>query len=245
MPERHEPLLGAITAAAEASDRHGVPRRAFAALAASGLHGLPLESPTLQRELAERLFMADGSLTFCWLQHQMPLRRLRDAIATAEAPAADALRLRWLDPVATGQALAAVAFAHLRRPGPLNPVATRLPGGWRLEGQLDWITSWDIADLALICVRCRDGDGDRVVGLLLPAGASDQPLPPGLTLGDTLRLFAMGGTHTRPARFDGVEVGDSQVLFGEAMETWSAADAAAVCRVSPVVLGCLRVTSLW
>jgi alkylation response protein AidB-like acyl-CoA dehydrogenase len=119
-------------------------------------------------------------------------------------------------------------------------MASRLAEGWRLEGQLDWITSWDIADLALICVRCRDGNGDRVVGLLLPAGASGQPPPPGLTLGEPLRLLAMGGTHTRPARFESVVVPDSQVLFVEAMETWSAADAASVCRVSPVVFGCLR-----
>jgi hypothetical protein len=78
------------------------------------------------------------------------------------------------------------------------------------------------------------------VGLLLPAGASSQPTPAGLILGAPLRLLAMGGTHTRPARFEGVVVPDGQVLFVEAMETWSAADAATVCRVSPVVFGCLR-----
>ena len=153
LAERHEPLLGALATAASESDRVGVPRASFDALAAAGLLGKPLEPPSLQRELAERLFMADGSLTFCWLQHQLPLRRLLCATTTAEAPAAEALRERWLEPVASGRALAAVAFAQLRRPGAPNPAATRLPGGWRLDGQLDWITSWDIADLVLLCVR--------------------------------------------------------------------------------------------
>ena len=57
-----------------------------------------------------------------------------------------ALGDRWLEPVASGQALAGVAFAQLRRAGAANP----------LDGRLDWITSWDIADLVLLCLRCVD-----------------------------------------------------------------------------------------
>ncbi|MFZ0408087.1 MAG: acyl-CoA dehydrogenase family protein [Cyanobium sp.] len=240
LPAGLEPLFAAITGGATGSDRQGVPRSTVDALAAAGLLGQPLEPQPRHRELAERLFMADGSLTFCWLQHQLPLRRLLGAVSSPEAPAAGALRRRWLEPVASGRALAAVAFAHLRRAGPPNPAATRLPGGWRLDGQLDWITSWDIADLVLLCLRCNDAGGDRVVGLLLAAGASGQPLPAGMTLGEPLRLLAMGGTHTRPVQLDGVEMPDSQVLFVEDFRVWSAADALAVCRVSPVVFGCVR-----
>lgn len=215
-------------------------RATIDALAARGLVGTPLEPVSLQRELVERLFMADGSLAFCLQQHQLPLRRLRGATATAEAPAADTLRQRWLAPVASGQALAAVAFAHLRRPGPPNPSATRIPGGWRLDGHLDWITAWDIADLVLLCARCIDDSGDWVVGLLLGAGASGEPPPAGLRLGDPLRLLAMGGTHTRPAELSSVEIPESQVLFVEAFSRWSQADAVQVCRVSPMVFGCIR-----
>jgi alkylation response protein AidB-like acyl-CoA dehydrogenase len=240
LPEAHEPLLGALAAAAAESDRQGVPRSSLDALAAASLLGRPLDPPSLQRELAERLFMADGSLTFCWLQHQLPLRRLLAAVPTADAPAAGALRQQWLEPVASGRAVAAVAFAHLRRPGHPNPVATRIRGGWRLDGQLDWITSWDIADLALLCLRCRDASGDRVVGLLLPAGASGETLPAGIQLGEPLALLAMGGSHTRPLQLQGAELPDSQVLFVEEFSCWSQADARAVCRVSPVVFGCCR-----
>ncbi len=194
LAEAHEPLLSAIAAAAADTDRHGVQRRCFDAMAAAGLLGRPLEPPALQRELAERLFMADGSLTFCWLQQKVPLRRLLNAVSSPEAPAASALRDRWLEQVASGQALAGVAFAHLRRAGAANPAATRIPGGWRLDGRLDWITSWDIADLVLLCLRCVDS----------------------------------------------AELADSQVLLVEDFSVWSAADAATVCRVSPVVFGCIR-----
>ena len=136
------------------------------------------------------LLLCSGS----WLQHQMPLRRLLNAVSNPEAPAASALRDRWLEQVASGQALAGVAFAHLRRPGAPNPAATRIPGGWRLDGRLDWITSGDIADLVLLCLRCVDS----------------------------------------------AELADSQVLFVEDFSVWSEADAATVCRVSPVVFGCIR-----
>jgi alkylation response protein AidB-like acyl-CoA dehydrogenase len=240
LAEAHEPLLSAIAAAAADTDRHGVQRRCFDAMAAAGLLGRPLQPPALQRELAERLFMADGSLTFCWLQHQLPLRRLLNALSTPEAPAASALRERWLEHVASGQALAGVAFAHLRRPGAANPAATRIPGGWRLDGRLDWLTSWDIADLVLLCLRCVDASGDRVVGLLLPGGTCGEPLPAGISLGEPLALLAMAGTHTRPMQLDGAELADSQVLFVEDFSVWSEADAATVCRVSPVVFGCIR-----
>ncbi len=240
LPESHEPLLAAIAAAAATTDRHGVSRGTFDALAAAGLLGRPLEPASLQRELAERLFMADGSLTFCWLQHQLPWRRLLAATSTPDAPAADDLRHRWLEPVATGLALGGGAFAQLRRPGDPNPTATRIPGGWRVDGQFDWITSWDIADLVLLCVRSVATRGDRVVGFLLPAGASGAPLPDGITLGEPLALLAMGGTHTRPMQLDATEIADSQVLFVEDFAHWSEADAAKVCRVSPVVFGCIR-----
>ena len=96
-------MLSAIAAVAADTDRHGVPRRGFDAMAAAGLLGSPLTPPALQD--------------------------------------------RWLEPVACGQALAGVAFAHLRRAGAPNP----------LDGRLDWITSWDIADLVLLCLRCVDG----------------------------------------------------------------------------------------
>lgn len=79
-----------------------------------------------------------------------------------------------------------------------------------------------------------------MVGLLLPAGASGAPLPAGICLGEPLALLAMGGTHTRPMQLDGMELPDRQVLFVEDFAHWCEADAAKVCRVSPVVFGCIR-----
>ena len=40
-------------------------------------------------------------------------------------------RERYLAGLSAGALLAGVAFAHVRRPGPPNPVATRVDGGWR------------------------------------------------------------------------------------------------------------------
>jgi len=164
LPEAHEPLLSAIAAAAADTDRHGVQRRCFDAMAAAGLLGRPLQPPALQRELAERLFMADGSLTFCWLQHQLPLRRLLNAVSSPAAPAASALRDRWLEQVASGQALAGVAFAHLRRPGAANPAATRIAGlAPRWTARLDHLLGHRRSGAALPPL-CRWGGSCRQPG---------------------------------------------------------------------------------
>ena len=82
----------------------------------------------------------------------------------------------------TGRALSAVAFAHVRRPGAPNPVATRVPGGWRLDGVLDWVTSWDIADVVMVMAQGSGADADRLVCCYLPAGASPDRTP-GVTPG--------------------------------------------------------------
>ena len=69
------------------------------------------------------------------------------------APVVEELQDRWLEGLRSGSYLGAVAFAHLRRLGPPNPVAERVHGGWSITGKLDWVTSWDIADVMLVMVR--------------------------------------------------------------------------------------------
>lgn len=137
LPQRHEPLLSAIAAAAAHSDRQGVPRTRLDALAASGLLGKPLEPAALQRELAERLFMADGSLTFCWLQHQMPLRRLLSAAATAEAPAAAELKDGGGSFCPSAPSTAAQSKRHpLISTTPATPMVIEMPKPW------PWLWLW-------------------------------------------------------------------------------------------------------
>ena len=237
LPASVDALLQRIADGAAEADLHGVRREVIDALAENGLLGTALPTAA-QRELTERLAMADASTWFCWAQHQTPLRTLDGAAPGIVQPASRSLRARWLDDLSSGRALAAVAFAHVRREGPPNPVATRVPGGWRFDGTLDWVTSWDIADVVMVMARGEADDSDLLVCAFLPAGRASG-VTEGLITGPTLDLVAMSGTHTRPARLTDVRVSDDDVVL-VSREKWMQADAVRTTDANPAAFGVAR-----
>lgn len=230
-------ITDVVATGAERTDSDGVPRSTIDALASAGLLGTSLEPPAAQREVAELIAGTDASTWFCWTQHQTPMRILEGAVAGLVAGAPPDLRDRYLPGLRSGELLAAVAFAHVRRPGPPNPLATRIEGGWRLEGDLDWVTSWDIADVVMVMARERNSD--LLVCCYLPAGRSGESVP-GLMPGPTLDLLAMAGTHTRPVRLDGVVVHDAEVGAVLEREPWLAADVVRTSDANPASFGVTR-----
>lgn len=230
-------LLERIAAQAADADSHGVRRDVVDALAAQGLLGGRL-APSMQRELGERLAMADASTWFCWVQHQTPVAILEGDAPGVIAPASEKLRAELLPGLRTGARLAAVAFAHVRRPGPPDPVATRTPTGWRLDGHLDWVTSWDIADDVMIMARGDASHAGSLVCAYLPAGESTVAWP-GVEPGAVLELLAMSGTHTRPVVLSAVEVPDDRVVV-ISHEVWAAADEVRTSDANPAVFGIVR-----
>lgn len=238
-----EPVLALIAERAESADRDGVLRSSVDALAAAGLVGRALEPPSLQRELAERIAMADASTWFCWTQHQSPMRTLSAAEPAPDAPEVAALQARWLDGLESGELLGAVAFAHVRRPGPPDPVATRAPGGWLVDGTLDWVTSWDIADVVMVMVRGSGADADSFITFYLPAGRAiraGERLPEGIDVGEPLRLLSMSGTHTRPVTFTNVFIPESAVASVQSVSQWNARDARTTAHPNPASFGIIR-----
>jgi len=231
-------LLSCVADDADEVDRHGVRRKTIDALAAQGLLGSPLQPAALQREFAERLAMADASTWFCWTQHQTPLRILEGTAPGVRATASELLRDRYLEDLRSGHQLAAVAFAHVRRPGPPNPVARRVDGGWVLDGTLDWVTSWDIADVVMVMAQGSSNDADTLVCAYLPAGRSEERVP-GMRVGEPLQLLAMSGTHTRPVRLDSVEVPDASTVLIE-RDAWLRADADTTANATPGAFGVIR-----
>lgn len=223
--------------AAEA-DRAGVDRATLDLLAAAGLLGAPLDPPAAQRELGELLAGSDASTWFCWVQHQTPLRVLAAASPDDDAPMAAELKAELLPGLESGRILAAVAFAHLRRPGTPNPSATRVPGGWRIDGTLDWVTSWDIADVVLVLAQGTGADAGRIVAAYLPAGRG--PAWPGVAPGPCLSLLAMSGTHTRPVSLTSVLVPHERVAAVLDREVWLRDDTARSAGASPAAFGVTR-----
>ncbi len=230
-------LFDRIAAEAAEVDATGVRRSTIDELAALGLLGTALE-PALQRELGERLAMADASTWFCWVQHQSPLRVLAGDAAGLRDPVPSALRDAYLDDLATGRALGATAFAHVRRPGPPDPSARRTPSGWVFDGSLDWVTSWDIADVVMVMAQGEGDDAGALVCTFLPAGRSGTTMP-GVEPGEPLRLLAMSATHTRPVRLTGVEVPDEACVVID-REAWLRADARTTASATPAAFGVAR-----
>ena len=234
-----EEVLADIADRAAESDAHGIDRGQIDALASVGLLGTALEPAARQREVAERIAMADASVWFCWAQHQTPLKMLAAAEPGDHAPLVDEIKSRWLAGLSDGSFLGSVAFAHLRRPGTPNPVAERVHGGWSISGSLDWVTSWDIADVMLLMVRGSGDYSNSIICAYLAAGRDPAYLE-GLHVHDPLQLLAMSGTHTRPMTLDAVEIPDTNVAVLMNYDEWSAADAKKTVDVNPAAFGVIR-----
>lgn len=211
-------------------DQHGVQRVALDHLADAGLLGSPLPVAE-QRELSELIARADASTWFCWSQHQAPILILRN-FADPEAVASHEELLADLE---AGERLAGVAFAHVRRPGLPNPTATRVEGGWRIDGTLDWVTSWDIADVVLVMVATESA----LLCFFLDAGEIPSSRQ-GVEVGEPLHLLAMGGTHTRPVRFDSCFVSDDEIIPILDVDAWRRADDMKTANVNPAIFGIAR-----
>lgn len=232
-------VMAILGPTAAANDRHGVHRDTIDHLARAGLLGSPLTPAAAQRELAETIAGCDATTWFCWVQHQSPLRMLEQATVTELTPDVEALQASLLPDLRSGRRLAAVAFAHLRRPGPANPAATRVTGGWRLVGSLDWVTSWDIADVVMVMAQGTGADADVIVCAYLPAGHSRESTP-GVEPGLPLSLLAMSGTHTRPIVLTDAFVKDAQVVAVIDREEWLATDAVSSANANPAAFGLTR-----
>jgi alkylation response protein AidB-like acyl-CoA dehydrogenase len=172
------------------------------------------------REVTEVLAAADASTWFVWTQHHTPVRTVGRGTNAA-------LRDRLLPRLLDGTTLAGVAFTHLRRPGPPAVAARRDGNAWVLDGEIAWLTSWELADV--FCVGAQTGDD--VVWLLVPLRGR-----PGVAA-ESLDLAAMAGTSTMRVRLSEVRVSDDDVALVEPLDAWRALDATRTADVSPAVFG--------
>jgi alkylation response protein AidB-like acyl-CoA dehydrogenase len=225
--------LSVIAQSAPTSDELGVPRSHIDLLASVGAHGTAREI-SQQRELTERLAGADASTWFCWTQHQTPLNTM---LAGGNQSTSAELSQRWLKGLQSGELLAAIAFAHVRRGGPPNPVAKRVMDGWELTGKLDWITSWDIADVLMLLAATEDKS--QFVIFYLPIEGFEEQFE-SCVVGEPLKLLAMSGTHSRPITFDHTFISNDFVFSIIDSQDWLSADSMKTVLPNPATLGVAR-----
>lgn len=209
------------------SDR--IPHRNLAALSDAGLFGiagpmaaggLDLDAATARRVIAT-IASGCGATFFVWVQHHGVVRTLRgsDNQGLIEAHLAD---------LCSGRSLGGTAFAHVRRSGPPAISATRVGGGWRLDGHAPWATSWGLADWFSVAAESDDGE---LVWSLVPGTAPDGVTP------TPLALPVLGATATVALDFDGCVVPDDCVVAVEPVAAWRVADRRHASIGQPAVLG--------
>jgi alkylation response protein AidB-like acyl-CoA dehydrogenase len=235
--ERHPLVTAAARLAADLLfpgaadvDAGQVPRSHLEALAAAGLFGItaPLTAGgsaapgPVARRVHEILAGADASTWFVYTQHMTPVRAL------VEYGGHDGV----LAEMAAGRVIGGLAVAHLRR-WPQRPVeATRLGGGWRLDGVAPWYTGWGLNDVALLFGASADAE---VVCGLVPARPSSH-----LRASPPMRLAAMGSTLTVRLEVDGLVIPDADVVAVQPFSQWAAADRGPTVNPSPAVFGIAR-----
>jgi alkylation response protein AidB-like acyl-CoA dehydrogenase len=214
---------------AERVDQEDVPASHIEAIKRSGLLGVgaPEEyggaaaPAAVARETAEILAGACCSTWFVQTQHHTPVKLL----AQSDGP----VRERLLRPLATGELLAGIAYAHIRA-FPRRPVrAAPERGGWRFDGTVPWYTGWGLNDVMLLA-GVTDG-GDVVFAF---TEAREQP---GLHPSEPMRLAALTAARTVSLELDGLWLPDESVLLRAPYERWSAADRTKTVSASPAVFG--------
>ena len=217
-----------------------VPPGHLQALSSAGLNSLSgpramggSEAPAaVVRQVYETLAGACGVTFFTWVQHHAPVRLL----AASEN---GAVRERWLPALCRGAVLGGVAFAYLRRPGPPAVVARRAAGGWVVDGEAPWVTSWGFAGLFAVAARVAGGGP-----VLFCAVAPDQASVSGSRSGSAalrasppLALAAMSASATVRLGFDGLFVPDEDVISTVDMDRWRERDRVATAQPHPAALG--------
>jgi alkylation response protein AidB-like acyl-CoA dehydrogenase len=190
---------------AERVDQEGVPASHIAAIKRSGLLGVgaPKEyggaaaPAAVARETAEILAGACCSTWFVQTQHHTPVLTL----AKSTGP----VRERLLGPLARGELLSGVAYAHLRA-YPRTPVrVTPERGGRRFDGTVPWYTGWGLNDDMLLA-----GVTDTGEALFAFTEAREQP---GLRASEPMRLAALTASHTVSLELSGLWLPEESVAL--------------------------------
>ncbi|HTC68866.1 MAG TPA: acyl-CoA dehydrogenase family protein [Acidothermaceae bacterium] len=213
---------------AAAVDASVVPRSHLQALGDARLLGViaPVEaggagaSLGVFREVSELLAGADAATWFVQAQHHSVVRMLSGSPSSA----ADL----YLPKLASGELIAGIAFSHLRRFPDRPVVASRVEGGWRLDGVAPWYTGWGLNDVAFISGVSDEGE---VIFAAVPAREGG-----GLAVKAALRTVALDAACTVVLSLDGVVVADDDVALRQPLARWLAADTV-VANANPAIFG--------
>ncbi|NUR42931.1 MAG: acyl-CoA/acyl-ACP dehydrogenase [Streptomyces sp.] len=210
-------------------DQAEVPARHLDAIRRAGVLGVSApeayggaDAPdAVAREIQEILAGACGSTWFVQTQHHTPVRML----AKSRLP----VRERLLRPLASGELLAGIAYAHVRA-FPRVPVrATAESDGWRFDGTVPWYTGWGLNDVMLLA-----GVTDSAEIVFAFADAREQH---GVRASEPMRLAAFTAARTVSLELDGLWLPETSVVLRTPQEKFALLDIPRSTNTSPAVFG--------
>ena len=147
-------------------------------------------SSTAYQHLQAAIAAHSGALTFLLTQHQSAASFL---LATDN----EALKAVYLPAMATGKKRVGVGFSHLRRTAP-PAIAQPVPGGYRLSGEVPWVTGSGLFEEFVGAAVLPNGEA--VFGLLpfgqAPVGLDLNRERGEIAVGEPMAMAGMAATST-------------------------------------------------
>lgn len=186
--------------------------------------GPELSDPDIRR-FQEIVARVSGALAFLQTQHQGVSGMLAGSSNRALAE-------EYLPHMHNGTRLVGVGFSQLRRPGPPAVRATKVGGGYRIDGNVPWVTGYGF--YGEFVVGAALPDGQAVFGLVpLSEGPTVHPTPP-------MRLAAMSAAGTVAVQLDGFFLSDERVIAVREAGWISNSDAINIAQQGTFALGCAQ-----
>ena len=154
------------------------------------------------RAFQEQVARYSGALAFLQTQHQSAASML------ASSPN-QPLQQAYLPHLGRGDMLLGVGFSHLRRRGAPSVQAEPVAGGYRVSGEVPWITGYGCFREFIVGAALPDG---RALFAILPFAHTFQSAAGKIALSDPMPLAAMSSTNTVKARIHQWIVPDAYVV---------------------------------
>jgi acyl-CoA dehydrogenase len=125
----------------------------------------------------------------------------------------EAQKHKYLPRMARGELVGAIAMTEPGAGSDLQAIrtrATRTPGGWRIDGSKTFITNGYLAGLVLVV--CKTDPAQRAKGISILVVETQQAK--GYRVGQVLHKMGLKAQDTSELFFDGVEVGEEDILGG-------------------------------
>ncbi|MDR7274951.1 acyl-CoA dehydrogenase family protein [Catenuloplanes atrovinosus] len=196
----------------------------YGVAAPAELGGLGMEDMATAAYLLETLASGCLTTTLVWMQHH-------GVVLGAAASRTPGLRDTWLRRLADGDVRGGVALAGLRPGGEGMRVRRADDGGYVLDGEVPWVSGWDMIDV--VQAGARDDAGNACF-LLVDA-------VPSATLSGTVQdLSALRASRTAVLRFTGHAVPADRLMHTLPYDSWARTEASGSALNGFLALGVVR-----